>query len=190
MITRERAIALWKEYNTEDSLYKHALSVEAIMKHYAKLNNEDEEKWGLVGLLHDLDYQQFPEEHCTKVREILEKENFSEELIRAIQSHGYGMCSDVEPLSLMEKTLYTIDELAGFITACALIRPSKSLDDLEVKSVKKKWKNAHFAAGVDRQVVQNGADMLNQDLDTIIQECIIALRVITEELGFQRISSS
>ena len=187
MITRGRAIELWREHNTEDSLYKHALAVEAIMRHYARLHKEDEEQWGILGLLHDIDYQKYPEEHCTKAREILEKENVSEEIIRAMESHGYGICTDVEPISVMEKTLYTIDELSGLIMACALVRPSKSLDDLELKSVKKKWKDLRFAAGVDRKIVQNGADMLNQDIDSLIQECLISLRSIGENLGLQRL---
>ena len=104
-----------------------------------------------------------------------------------MESHGYGICTDVEPISVMEKTLYTIDELSGLIMACALVRPSKSLDDLELKSVKKKWKDPRFAAGVDRKIVQNGADMLNQDIDSLIQECLIALRSIGENLGLQRL---
>ncbi|MGL5955207.1 MAG: HD domain-containing protein [Brevinema sp.] len=188
-MTREQAITLWQEYNTEDSLYRHALAVEAIMKYYAQKYHEDIEKWALVGLLHDLDYEKYPDQHCYKTKEILEQKNIEPEIIRAILSHGYGICTDVAPESLMEKILYTIDELSGFITACALIRPSKSLDDLELKSIKKKWKTAQFASGVDRDIIQKGADMLEQDLDSIIQECILALCPIAEQLGLQKLSS-
>ncbi len=183
MITRSQALELWREHNDDDALYKHALAVEAIMRYYAKKYNEDEEKWGVTGLLHDVDYQRYPEQHCEKATEILTDAGVDEDIIRAMQSHGYTIRTDVEPKTLMEKTLFTIDEISGFLVACTLVRPSKSLDDLELKSVKKKWKDARFAAGVDRNLVQSGAEMLGMELDEIIKECIIAMRPIGKELG-------
>lgn len=186
-ITREDAIKLFKKYNNEPSLFKHAISVEAVMRHYAKLNGEDEEEWGVVGLLHDLDYEKYPNEHCIKVKEILEQEGLPESFIRAIQSHGFGLCTDIEPKTNMEKTLYAVDELAGFITACALVRPSKSLDDMEIKSVKKKFKDKAFAAKIDRDVIQKGADMLKIPLDDLIKESIEALKKIEEEIGLKKL---
>ncbi|HBM79369.1 MAG TPA: hydrolase, partial [Clostridiaceae bacterium] len=138
--TREEAFKLLKRYTKSDSLIKHALTVESVMRHFASLYNEDPEKWGIIGLVHDLDYEMYPEQHCIKVKEILEGENWPEDYIRAIQSHGFGICCDVEPKETMEKVLFTIDELTGLITATAIMRPSKSVLDLTVKSVKKKWK--------------------------------------------------
>ncbi len=137
--TREQAFELLKRYNKSDSLIKHALSVEGVMRHFAKLNNEDPDKWGIVGLLHDVDYEMYPDEHCVKAKDILVAEDYPEEYIHAVQSHGWGICIDVEPTHKMENVLFTIDEITGLITATALMRPSKSVLDLEVKSVKKKW---------------------------------------------------
>lgn len=187
-IERDKAIELFKKYNSEESLFKHALSVEAVMKYFARKNKEDEDEWGMVGLLHDMDYEMYPNEHCIKVKEILEKENLPESFIRAIQSHGFEICVDIEPISDMEKTLYAIDELAGFITACALVRPSKSVEDMEVKSVKKKLKNKNFAAKVDRDVINKGAERLGISLDELIQETINALIPVQEEIGLEKIS--
>lgn len=187
-IERDKAIELFKKYNSEESLFKHALSVEAVMRYFARKNKEDEDEWGMVGLLHDMDYEMYPNEHCIKVKEILEKENLPESFIRAIQSHGFEICVDIEPISDMEKTLYAVDELAGFITACALVRPSKSVEDMEVKSVKKKLKNKNFAAKVDRDVINKGAERLGISLDELIQETINALIPIQEEIGLEKIS--
>lgn len=187
-IERDKAIELFKKYNGEDSLFKHALSVEAVMRYFARKNKEDEDEWGMVGLLHDMDYEMYPNEHCIKVKEILEKENLPESFIRAIQSHGFEICVDIEPISDMEKTLYAVDELAGFITACALVRPSKSVEDMEVKSVKKKLKNKNFAAKVDRDVINRGAERLGISLDELIQETINALIPVQEEIGLEKIS--
>ena len=187
-IERDKAIELFKKYNGEDSLFKHALSVEAVMRYFARKNGEDEDEWGMVGLLHDMDYEMYPNEHCVKVKEILEKENLPESFIRAIQSHGFEICVDIEPISDMEKTLYAVDELAGFITACALVRPSKSVEDMEVKSVKKKLKNKNFAAKVDRDVINKGAERLGISLDELIQETINALIPVQEEIGLEKIS--
>lgn len=187
-IERDKAIELFKKYNSEESLFKHALSVEAVMRYFARKNQEDEDEWGMVGLLHDMDYEMYPNEHCIKVKEILEKENLPESFIRAIQSHGFEICVDIEPISDIEKTLYAIDELAGFITACALVRPSKSVEDMEVKSVKKKLKNKNFAAKVDRDVINKGAERLGISLDELIQETINALIPVQEEIGLEKIS--
>lgn len=186
-IERDKAIELFKKYNSEESLFKHALSVEAVMRYFARKNKEDEDEWGMVGLLHDMDYEMYPNEHCIKVKEILEKENLPESFIRAIQSHGFEICVDIEPISDIEKTLYAIDELAGFITACALVRPSKSVEDMEVKSVKKKLKNKNFAAKVDREVINKGAKRLGISLDELIKETIDALIPVQEEIGLQKI---
>ena len=183
--TRLQALELLKEYNKSDSLVKHALSVEAVMRHFAQINNEDIEKWGIVGLLHDIDYEMYPKEHCTKAREILEKAGYGEEYIHAIQSHGYGLCIDVEPILKMEKVLYTIDELTGLITATALMRPSKSILDMEAKSVKKKWKQKSFAAGVNREVIKNGADKLGMDINTIISETLLGMKNVAQEIGLK-----
>lgn len=183
--TREDALALFKQYNQSDSLLSHALSVEAVMHHFAEKLNEDVEKWGVIGLIHDLDYEQFPEGHCTKTKEILEEKNWPKEYIRAVVSHGWNICSDVEPIETMEKVLYTIDELTGLITATALMRPSKSIMDLEVKSVKKKWKDKRFAAGVNREVIQNGANMLEMDINDIIKETILGMQKVANEIGLK-----
>lgn len=183
--TREQAFELLKEYNKEESHLRHALAVEAVMRHFARLFGEDEEKWGIIGLVHDLDYEMYPEQHCKKVREILEERNWPEDYIRAIESHGWKLCSDVEPVERMEKVLYTIDELTGLITATALMRPSKSILDLEVKSVKKKWKQKGFAAGVNREVIQEGAQMLGLELEKIIEETIKGMQTVAEEIGLK-----
>lgn len=181
--TRQDAWDLFNKYNSKESLIKHALSVEAVMRYMAKKNNEPEEMWGVIGLIHDLDYEQYPDQHCVKTKIILEENDWPQEYIRAVMSHGWGMVTDVEPQTLLEKTLYTIDELSGFVTACALVRPSKSVVDLEVKSVRKKWKNRNFAAGVNREVIERGAKMLNRDLNDLITDVIMALRAVSKEIG-------
>jgi uncharacterized domain HDIG len=185
LINRDEAYALLKEYNKSESLITHALAVEAVMRHFAELFGEDQEKWGIIGLLHDLDYEMYPNEHCKKVREILEERGWPEEYIHAIESHGWKLCTDVEPVHKMEKVLYTIDELTGLITATALMRPSKSILDLEVKSVKKKWKQKSFAAGVNRDVIAEGAELLGMDLDKVIEETIIGMRNVADEIGLK-----
>ncbi len=184
--TREEALTLFKKYNKSDSLFRHALSVEATMKHFAELLNEpDVEKWAIVGLIHDLDYEMYPEEHCVKVQEILNEEGYPEDYTRAVASHGYGICSDIEPVEKMEKVLYAIDELTGLITAVVLLRPSKSVLDLEPKSVKKKWKDKGFAAGVDRSIIEKGIENLGMEKDYIIQETINAMRKVAEDIGLK-----
>ena len=184
-ITREKAFELFKEYNKDESHIKHALAVEAVMRHFAKLFNEDVEKWGIIGLIHDLDYELYPDEHCKKVREILAEKNWPEDYIRAIESHGWKICTDVEPMHVMEKVLYTVDELTGLITATALMRPSRSILDLEVKSVKKKWKQKSFAAGVNREVIEEGAKLLGMELDKVIEETIKGMQKVAENIGLK-----
>ena len=180
--SREQALELLKEFNKTDRTIKHALAVEAVMRHIAAKRGEDVEKWGVVGLIHDLDFEQFPEQHCTKTREILTDRGWDDELIRAVISHGWGICSDVEPHSELEKTLYAIDELTGLVTAVALVRPSKSLADLKAKSVKKKWKDQRFAAGVDRGIIEKGAEMLGVELSELMTDVIEGMKPVAAEL--------
>jgi predicted hydrolase (HD superfamily) len=184
MPNREDAYQLLKQYNG-DALVTHGLAVEGTMRYFAKKAGEDEDKWGIVGLLHDLDYEKYPQEHCHKTKEIMSEHGYSEEIIRAIMSHGWGMCTDIEPQTKMEKTLYAVDELTGLITACALVRPSKSVMDLEVKSVKKKFKQPSFAAGASREVISHGAQMLGVELDVLIEDVILAMREIAPSLGLE-----
>lgn len=177
-LTREAAWKLLTEYNKEHFHLKHAVTVEGVMRYFAQeLGYEDEvDFWGIVGLLHDLDFEQFPEQHCTKEQEIMRERGIDERLIHAAASHGYGLTVDIKPEHLMEKILYATDELTGLIGAVALMRPSKSVSDLEVKSVKKKYKNANFAAGCSRTVIEQGAKMLGWELDDLIQRTILAMR--------------
>ena len=181
--SREEAYAILTQYNESPALIKHALSVEGVMRHFARLLNEDEEKWGVIGLLHDIDYEKYPEEHCKKAVELLKAADVDDDYIHAICSHGYGLCSDVEPTLTMEKVLFTIDELTGLITACALMRPSKSVMDLEYKSVLKKFKQASFAAGVNRAVIEQGAAWLGYDLRYVIEQTILGMRDVAAEIG-------
>jgi putative nucleotidyltransferase with HDIG domain len=171
--------------NSNDALIKHALSVEAVMRYIARKKNEDEEKWGIVGLVHDLDYERFPDQHCRKSAEQLREAGWPEEYIRAVVSHGWGICSQEEPRSLLEKTLYAIDELTGLVKAAALMRPSKSILDIEAASVKKKWKDKRFAAGVNRAIIEKGAVMLGVELDTLITDTIMGMRTAAKEIGLE-----
>lgn len=184
-LSRQEAWELLTEYTKGASLQNHALTVEAVMRRFARLNGEDEEVWGVAGLLHDLDYEQFPDEHCRKAEEIMRKRGIDEIYIRAMQCHGYGICTDVEPLSNMEKVLYTIDELTGLIHAVCLMRPSKSVLDLEIKSVKKKFKDKSFAAGVNRDVIRNGCERLGMELDAVICETIEGMKEKASEIGLK-----
>ena len=179
----DEALSLFKEFNESENLLKHAYSVEGVMRHIARRRGEDEGKWGIIGLMHDLDYERFPEQHCKKSREILEERGWPEEYIRAIVSHGWGICSDVEPQAEMEKVLYAVDELTGLITAAAIIWPSKSVADLEVKSVMKKWKDKSFAAGVNRSVIEKGTVMLEVDLREFIADVIMGMRDVADRIG-------
>jgi len=181
--TYEEALALFKEFNQSESLLKHAYSVEGVMRYIARKIGENEEEWGIVGLLHDLDYERYPEQHCQKSREILEERGWPEEYIRAIVSHGWGICSDIEPKTTMEKTLYAIDELTGLVTAVALIRPSRSVADLEAKSVMKKWKDKAFAAGVNRSVIEQGTAMLEVELRDLVTDVIMGMRQVADKIG-------
>ncbi|MBN1852895.1 MAG: HDIG domain-containing protein [Pirellulales bacterium] len=181
--SRAEAFALLQEFNQSENLIRHALAVEAVMRYIARKQGEDEEAWGIIGLIHDLDYEQFPESHCMKTAQILRERGWSEEAIRAVVSHGYGLCTDVEPQSRLEKTLFAIDELTGLVAATALVRPSKSVQDVEVKSVKKKWKNSQFAAGVNRSVIERGAAMLGVELDELIADTILGMRNVAPEIG-------
>jgi putative nucleotidyltransferase with HDIG domain len=183
MPTREEALALLREYTKNENLVKHALAVEAVMRHFARRHGENEDAWGIVGLVHDLDYEQFPSEHCTASQRILREKGWPEEYVRAVASHGWGMFTEIEPQTLMEKTLYAVDELSGLITAAALVRPSRSLMDLEASSVKKKWKDKGFAAGVDRSVIEKGSAILGIELGDLIRESILGMREIAGELG-------
>jgi len=182
---REEAFSLLKKYNTNEGLIKHALAVEAVMRYCARKRGQDEEKWAVIGLIHDLDYEQFPEQHCLKTEEILVSENWPEEYVRAVVSHGWGICTDVEPQSDLEKVLYAIDELTGLVAATALVRPSKSVMDMKAKSVKKKWKDKSFAAGVNRDVIEKGAEMLGMGLSELITDVIMGMRQIADQIGLR-----
>ncbi len=183
--SREEAMAVLQEFNQNEGLIKHALAVEAVMRYMARKYGEEEETWGVIGLIHDLDYEKYPEQHCKKTAEILHERGWPEEYIRAVVSHGWGICTDVEPQTDLEKVLYTIDELTGLIVAAVLVRPSKSILDLTAKSVKKKWKDKRFAAGVDRELIEKGAAMLNVELTDLITDTILGMRDAAEELGLK-----
>ena len=182
--TREQAWEWLCEYNESDSLRKHALTVEGVMRHFAGLYpGEDPELWGVVGLLHDLDYEKYPDQHCTKTQEILREKGADEVIVRGTASHGYGLCCDIEPVSTMEKVLFTIDELSGLITAAALMRLFHSVLDIEPKIVKKKFKDKRFAAGVNREVILQGAERLGMEMDTVIAETIEGMKKIADSIG-------
>jgi putative nucleotidyltransferase with HDIG domain len=182
---REEALALLKQYNKNESLIKHALAVEGVMRYMARKRGGDEEKWGVIGLIHDLDYEQFPDQHCIKTEEILKENSWPEEYIRAVVSHGWGICTDVKPESDMEKVLYAIDELTGLVVTSALVRPSKSVMDMKAKSVKKKWKQKQFAAGVDRSIIEKGAEMMGVELSELITDTIMGMREVAQEIGLK-----
>jgi len=181
--TRDEAWTLLNEYNSNEGLIKHALAVEAVMRYMARKRGEDEETWGLVGLVHDLDYERWPDQHCAKTAEILRERGWPEELVRAVVSHGFGLCTDVEPQTEMEKVLYAVDELTGLIVATALVRPSRSVMDMKAKSVRKKWKDKSFAAGVNREVIEDGARRLGVDLADLFTDTIMGMREAADALG-------
>jgi predicted hydrolase (HD superfamily) len=183
--TREEALELLHQCNESDSLRKHAYAVEGVMRYMAKKRGEDEDKWGIIGLIHDLDYEKFPDQHCSKTREILKEHNWPEEYIRAAVSHGWGICSDIVPQTELEKILYAIDELTGLVATTALVRPSKSVLDVNVKSVKKKWNDKRFAAGVDRAIIEKGAGMLGVGVDEIIEDTIRGMQGVAEVIGLK-----
>jgi len=182
-MTRETALSLFKEFNQSESLYTHALSVEAVMRYAAGQKGYDPDYWGIVGLIHDLDYEKYPDRHCEMSAEILSERGWPEEIIHAVVSHGWGICSDVEPTHEMEKVLFATDELTGLITATVLVRPSKSLMDLKVQSVKKKWKAKGFSAGVDRSVIEKGANMLGMETGDLIAMTIEGMKTVASEIG-------
>ena len=176
-------LALLKEFNHSDSLIKHAFAVEGAMRYLARTLGEDEEKWTLIGLIHDLDYEQFPDKHCQKTKEILESRGWPDEYVRAVMAHGWGLCTDVEPSTQMEKAIYAVDELTGLIAAAALVRPSRSVSDLEARSVMKKWKDKGFAAGVNRALIEKGAALLGLELSDLITRTIMGMREVREKIG-------
>lgn len=177
-ITRNAALALLKKYNTEPFHILHALTVEGVMRWFAQEqgHGEDVDFWGLCGLLHDIDFEMYPEEHCKKAPELLAEINCSDELVHAVCSHGFGSCSDVEPIHTMEKIMFAIDELTGLIGAAAKMRPSKSVMDMELSSLKKKFKDKKFAAGCSRDVIREGAERLGWTLDETLEKTILAMR--------------
>jgi predicted hydrolase (HD superfamily) len=183
--TREEAYELLTRYNKSDSLIKHALAVEGVMRYFAQKRGEDEEEWGVIGLVHDLDYEQFPDQHCRKTEEILRENHWPETYIRAVVSHGWGICSEVEPRSELEKVLYAVDELTGLVATSALVRPNKSVMDMKAKSVKKKWKNKKFAAGVDRSIIERGCEMLGMELTDLITDTIMGMRQVSASIGLK-----
>ncbi|MBU0971533.1 MAG: hydrolase [Proteobacteria bacterium] len=183
--SREDALALLKKYNQKDALIRHALAVESVMGHFSARFGEDAQKWKVIGLVHDLDYEMYPDQHCIKCIELFEAHNWPQEYIRAVISHGWGICTDVKPETFLEKTLYAIDELTGLIASAALVRPSKSILDITAKSVKKKFKDKSFAAGVDRQVIQKGALFLDMELGELITQTILGMQPVAEEIGLK-----
>jgi putative nucleotidyltransferase with HDIG domain len=183
--TRAEALALLKTYNRSESLIKHALAVEGVMRYMARKYGEDEDTWGVVGLIHDLDYEQFPDQHCKKTEVLLRENNWPEELIRAVISHGWGICTDVEPTTSLEKVLFAIDELTGLVATSALVRSTKSVMDMNAKSVQKKWKDKRFAAGVDRSIIHKGAVMLGVELGDLITDTIMGMREVAAEIGLK-----
>ena len=183
--TREDAWALLTRHNQSERLRKHALAVEAVMRYMARQRGEDEALWGIIGLIHDLDYEQFPDQHCHQTAAILRAHHWPESWIRAVVSHGWGICSEVEPRSEMEKVLYAVDELTGLVAAAALVRPSRSVLDLTAKSVKKKWKDKRFAAGVDRGIIEKGAAMLGVEVGALITDTIMGMREAAEALDLR-----
>ena len=183
--TREEALNLLKEFNQSESLVKHALAVEGVMRYMARKRDQDEEKWGIIGLVHDLDYERYPQQHCQKTEEILTERGWPEDYIHAVMSHGWGLVTDVKPQHEMEKVLYAIDELTGLVTAVALVRPSKSVLDMKAKSVAKKWKDKRFAAGANREVIQKGADILGVELTELFEDVIMGMREVAEAIGLK-----
>ena len=181
---REQAWNLLKDYNQNQALIAHALAVEGVMRHFASFfAPEEKDTWGIIGLLHDLDYEQYPEEHCHKTESILKEKDVDPVWIRAIISHGYGICTDIKPETDMEKVLYTIDELTGLVNAAALMRPSRSVMDMNLKSLKKKFKTPSFAAGVNRDIVRQGSEMLGWELDRVMEETIQGMRQVAADIG-------
>ena len=184
-LTRNEALTLLKQYNKEPFHIRHALTVEGVMRWFAAdlgFGN-DADYWATVGLLHDIDFEQYPDEHCQKAPELLREGGADEDMIRSICSHGYGICCDVAPEHMMDKVLFAADELSGLIGAAALMRPSKSVSDMEVKSVRKKFKDKGFAAGCSREYIRRGAEMLGWEMDTLFEKTILAMRSCEAEIN-------
>lgn len=181
-MNRETAVLLLKKYNQEEFHLRHAVTVEAVMRYFAEKNGEDADFWGLAGLLHDVDYEKYPEEHCKKAPELLAEINAPDELVHAVCSHGYGIVTEVQPEHLMEKILFAADELTGLIGAAALMRPSKSTKDMELKSLKKKFKDKRFAAGCSRDIIRQGAKQLDWELDRLLLETLEAMQEKEDEI--------
>lgn len=181
-MNREEYFTLLKEYNQEPFHIEHGLTVESVMKYFARELGYEEEFWGIVGLLHDIDFEKYPDQHCVKAEEILKQVGAPEEMIHAICSHGYGIVVDVRPEHEMEKVLFAVDELTGLIGATAKMRPSRSVKDMEVSSLKKKFKDKKFAAGCSRDVIRQGAEMLGWELDTLFEKTIMAMRESEDEI--------
>ncbi len=190
MPSRQQALALLKKYNQEPFHLLHAFTVEAVMRHFAERLGYDTEKdfWGLCGLLHDIDFEKFPQEHCKKAPQLLAEINADPALIHAVCSHGYGIACDVKPEHEMEKVLFAIDELTGLIGAAARMRPSRSTQDMELSSLKKKFKDKKFAAGCSRDIIRQGAQMLGWELDTLLDKTLQAMRETEKEISQQIIS--
>jgi len=183
--TREEAWTILTDHVKSPSLLSHALAVEAVMRHVARKKSADEDRWGIIGLVHDLDYEEHPDEHLRHAPEILRSQGWPEEYIRAIASHGWGLFTDVAPVTDLEKALFAIDELTGLVAAAALVRPSRSVLDLPVKSVLKKWKDKTFAAGVDRKVIEKGAALMEVPLEELIADTIEGMKTIAETIGLK-----
>jgi len=183
--TRAEAFDLLKIYNKSESHLKHALAVEGVMRYMARKAGEDEEKWGIIGLIHDLDWEMYPDQHCKMTEKILTENRWPVEYIRAVMSHGWGLVTEVEPVTLLEKTIFAVDELTGLVATSALVRPSRSVLDMEARSVRKKWNDKRFAAGVDRSVIEKGAKMLGVSLDDLITDCIMGMREVAEDIGLK-----
>ena len=181
--TYDEARSLLNEFVKSDSLLKHSYAVEGVMRYMARKMGEDENKWAIIGLVHDLDYEMFPEQHCLKAQEILRERGWPEEFVRAVASHGWVICNDIEPQTSLEKVLYATEELTVLITASAIIRPSRSVSDLEVKSVMKKWKDKSFAAGVNRSVIERGVAMMGVALPDLINDVIMGMREVSDRIG-------
>ena len=183
--TRQEAWTILTEHVKTAGLISHALTVEAVMRHFARKCGADEEPWGIIGLVHDVDYEEHPDEHLKHAPEILRSHGWPEEYVRAVASHGWGLFTDVAPVTGLEKTLFAIDELTGLVAAAALVRPSRSVLDLPVKSVLKKWKDKAFAAGVDRKVIEKGAAMMEVSIEELIADTIEGMKTIAESIGLK-----
>ena len=180
---REKASELLKKYNKEEFHIRHALTVEQVMRYFALKNNEDPDSWGMAGLLHDIDYEMYSDEHCKKASGLLKEIQCDDDLVHAICSHGYGICSEIEPTKQMEKILFATDELTGLIWAAAKMRPSKSTKDMELQSLKKKYKDKKFAAGCSRDIIAKGAEQLGWELDQLLEQTLVAMQETEDEVA-------